>query len=73
MLPLSLWDNNCHDDDDFHHNEDDHNEGRMRDRWRRCTLTASSSQELSEKLQQLVVATTTLGLDHLEETGDHID
>ena len=72
MLPLSLWDNNCHDDDDFHHNEDDGNEGRMRDRWRRCTLTASSSQELSEKLQQLV-ATTTLGLDHLEATGDHID
>ena len=27
MLPLSLWDNNCHDDDDFHHNEDDGNEG----------------------------------------------
>ena len=31
MLPLSLWDNNCHDDDDFHHNEDDGNEGGMRD------------------------------------------
>ena len=72
MLPLSLWDNNCHDDDNFHHNEDDGNEGRMRDRWRRRTLTASSSQEFSEKLQQLVEATT-VGLDHLEETGDHID
>ena len=72
MLPLSLWDNNCHDDDDFHHNEDDGNEGRMRDSWRRRTLIATSSQELSEKLQQLVV-TATLGLDHLEETGGHID
>ena len=31
MLPLSLWDNDCHDDEYFHHNEDDGNEEGMRD------------------------------------------